>query len=598
MANLNLDIMNLILTGATETVESPQKTVVSSFWGDKFSRAALKNKYELTGTSTVMDVQSNILNLSEALGKFRWSKDGFGLSQSRLVVNDPFLDNKISASETPKNEYARYYRAYSRGFTGSSPTLLDPGEYKFNMSYGSVTKELSVTVESGMNNDAVLDKVRDAVNESSLPVQARKFIQNVPGSNLDDLLGIGSSLAFSVNTAYSNNNSDIVGGYDGETDSEVNSQLKFSDTSGHLISNLKLTDTFLPVGPAEERSYSLSGTRAGSVSEYLSKGFDVNAVSTLAIGVHSIGYSIGEETGTIDFYVDEGATWQTVLNSIKNAAAGTSEKFTAEIVDAKLPSSVYTGDEYYLIDGKAVTITSVSPKLGERLVLEPEDGLEVLGFNATSQPGVDAEMVINGVTETRAPGEFALDHGRVTVELNEPFGETLPLRVVNAAMQIEGNIGLFTDAYNELRKTILPSEDLFKDGFADMWREPIENNRINYEWMGLREAEKDDLLWFDSDVFYSAIGSEPDRVKDLLEGEENGLVPLWKEVNATVLKNKVSSYLIPKTSLPGPWLPEPSPRTELELEVKKELVDTFDTALKFDFDENLESTGRLIARKG
>ena len=598
MADLNLYQTNLILTGTTETVESPQETVISSFWGDKFSRAALKNKYELTGTSTVMDVQSHILSLSEALGKFRWSKDGFGLREARLVVNDPFLDNKISASETPQNEYARYYRAYSRGFTGSSPTLLDPGEYKFNMSYGSVTKELSVTVESGMDNDAVLDEVRDAVNESTLPVQARKFIQNVPGSNLDDLLGIGSSLAFSVNTAYSNNNSDIVGGYDGETDSEVNSQLKFSDTSGHLISHLKLTDTFLPVGPAEERSYSLSGTRAGSVSEYLSNGFDVNAESTLSSGAHSIGYSIGEETGTIDFYVDEGATWQTVLNSIKNAAAGTSEKFTADIVDAKLPSPVYTGDDYYLIDGKAVTITSVSPKLGERLVLEPEDGLEVLGFNVTSQPGTDAEMVIDGVVETRAPGEFALDHGRVTVNLDEPFGETLPLRVVNAVTQIEENIGLFTDAYNELRKTILPSEDLFKDGFADMWREPIENNRVNYEWMGLREAEKDDLLWFDSDVFYSAIGSEPERVKDLLEGDENGLVPLWKEVNATVLKNKVSSYLIPKTSLPGPWLPEPSPRTELELEVKKELVDTFDTALKFDFDENLGSTGRLISRKG
>lgn len=598
MADLNLDVMNLILKGMDETVESPQRTVINSFWGDRFSRGALKNKYELTGTSTVMDVQSHILSLSDALSRFRWPNDGFGLSRARLVVNDPSLDNKISASETPKNEVARYYRAYSRGFTGTSPTVLEPGEYKFNMSYGSAVKELSVTVENGMDNDAVLDKVRDAVNKSTLPVQARKFIQNVPGSNLDDLLGIGSSLAFSVNTAYGNNNSDIVGGYDGETDLAVNSQLKFSDTSGHLISHLNLTDTFLPVGPAQEGSYSLSGITAGSVSEYLSRGFDVNAESTLSGGAHSIGYTIGEETGTIDFYVDEGATWQTVLNSIKNAAAGTSEKFTADIVDAKLPSPVYTGEKYYLIDGKAVTITAVSPKIGERLVLEPESGLEVLGFNVTSQPGTDAQMMVNGTIEKRAPGEFALDHGRVIVELEDSFGGTLPLRVVNAVSQIEENIGLFTDAYNELRKTFLPAEDLFREGFADMWREPIDKNRVDYEWMGLREAEKDDMLWFDSDVFYSAVGSEPERVRDLLEGNENGLVPLWKEVNATVLKNKVSSYLIPETSLPGPWLPEPSPRTELELEVKRELVDTFDTALKFDFDDNLGGSGRLISRKG
>ncbi|SDK38726.1 hypothetical protein SAMN05660337_0289 [Maridesulfovibrio ferrireducens] len=598
MADLNLDGTNLVLTGQTETVESPQRTLISSYWDDRFSRAALKNKYESTGSSTVMEVQSRIKSLSESLGKFRWSDDGFGLNDARLVVNDPFLDNKISASVTPKNEFARYYRTYSRGFTGGSRTSLDPGIYKFDMSYGSATKELNITVESGMDNDAVLEAVRDAVNESTLPVQARKFTQNVPGANLDDLLGVGSSLAFSVNTAYSNNNSNIVGGYDGSTESEINSQLSFSDTSGHLISHLKLDGTLLPIGSAKEGRYDLSGTMAGSVSEFVSKGFDVNAVSTLAIGSHSIGYSIGEESGTLDFSVEEGDTWEVVLGSIQSAAGGTSEKITAEVIDTKLPSPVYTGDDYYLIDGKAVSITAVSPKLGERLVLEPDAGLEVLGLNVTSQPGTDSVMVVNGVSETRAPGEFALDHGRVIVELEESFGDTLPLRVVDAVSQMEENIGSFTDAYNDLRKTILPSEDLFREGFADMWRKPIDDNRVDYEWMGLREAEKDKVLWFDSDVFYSAIGAEPEKVRDLLDGVENGLVPLWEEINENVLKNKVSTYLIPETSLPGPWLPEPSPRTELELEQKRELVDTFDTALSFDFDKMPESTGRLISRKG
>ena len=604
MANLTLDGMNLVSTGKTETSESPQRTIISSFWGDKFSRAALRSKYEKTGTVTAMEVQGRIKSFGEALSQFRWSDDGFGLNDARLVVTDPFLDNKISSSITNKDNVARYYRAYSRGFTPNLPNGLDGGTYKFDMSYGADTKSLSVTLENGMDNDAVLNAVRDVVNQSTLPVQARKISQNVPGANLDDLFGVGSALAFSVNIAYSNNDTSIVGGLDAETESEINSQLSFSDTTGHLMAHLKLDETKLPIGTAKIARYDLSGTMVGSVSEFLTKGFDANAESSLSVGSHSIGYSLGEETGSINFSVEDGDSWQTVLNTIKNSAAGVSEKITAEVVDAKLPSSVYTGDDYYLIDGKAVTISAVSPKLGERLVLEPEDGLEVLGLNVTSQPGADAMMVVNGTSEIRTPGEFAMDRGRVIVELEEPFGDTLPLRVVEAVTEMEKNIGSFTDSYNDLRKTILPSEDLFREGFADMWREPIEDNRVDYAWMGLREAEKDKVLWFDSDAFYSAVGAEPDKVSELLDDAEKGLVPLWEKVNEDVLKNKVSSYLIPESSLtgagpaPGPWLPEPSPRTELELERKRELVDTFDTKMEYDFEQTIGDTGSLVSRKG
>ncbi len=595
MADLTLDGTNLRIAESTEKSDSLQRVFPGSYWADRFSRAALKNKYELTAPSVAMEVQSKVKSLSDTLASFRWPDQGFGLSSSRLVVNDPLLDKNISASLVHKDDVQRYYRYYSRGFSGEALTSLDAGIYKFNMSLGSSSDSLEVDVSSGMTNDEVLEAVRDAVNESSLHVQARIFEQNAIGTNPDDLLGTGSALAFSVNTAYvvtEENRGDSTQALDSAN------LLSFSDTSGHLISNLKLYATQKPVGPADEARYDLNSASAGGPSQFLGKAFDANATTTLATGDHSIGYSIGTESGTIDFYVEDGDDWNTVLTRIADSAASTSSKIDAEVVDGKLVSPVYTGDDYYLIDGKAVSITAVNPKIGERLVLEPGSGLEALGLNATAHPGADAVMTVEGYREVRAPGEFALDRGRVTVELEGNFGESLPLRVVDAVTEMEKNVGLVTDGYNDLRKAILPAEDLFREGFTDLWRDPVTDNEVDLEWMGLKEAEEEKLLWFDSNAFYDALLSDPNKVRELLEDEEDGLFARWQGVNDEVIENKVSSYLIPETSLPGPWLPEPSPRTELELEVKRELVDTFEDSFDFDFDEPSDGSGRLVSTKG
>ncbi|NDV25894.1 hypothetical protein [Desulfovibrio sp. JC010] len=596
VAELTLDGSKLRIAESTQKSDSLKQVFPGSYWEDRFSRAALKNKYELTAPSAAMEVQSRVKSLSETLSSFRWPGQGFGLSSSRLVVNDPLLDKNISSSLTHKDDYQRYYRYYSRGFSGEAATSLDAGTYKFDMTLGSSTKNLEVDITGGMTNDQLLEAVRDAVNESTLPVQARIFKQNAVGSNPDDLMGTGSALAFSVNTAYvvtEENRGDST------QDLAAANKLSFSDTSGHLISNLELYATQKPIGPAEEGLYQLSNASAGGPSQFLTKAFDANATTTIAAGDYSIGYSIGTESGTIDFYVEDGDDWDTVLTRIANSAASTSDKIGAEKVDGKLVSPVYTGDDYYLIDGKAVNITAVNPKIGERLVLDPDSGLEVLGLNATAHPGSDSQMTIDGYSEVRvAGGEFALDRGRVTVEVDGSFGDSLPLRVVDAVTEMEKNVGLVTDSYNDLRKAILPAEDLFREGFADLWRDPVIDNEVDLEWMGLKEAEKDKLLWFDSDAFYDALLADPDKVRELLEDEEDGLFSRWQEVSDRVIENKVSSYLIPETSLPGPWLPEPSPRTELELEVKKELVDTFEDSFDFDFDDPTDDTGRLVSTKG
>ncbi|OEU70947.1 MAG: hypothetical protein BA863_15240 [Desulfovibrio sp. S3730MH75] len=64
------------------------------------------------------------------------------------------------------------------------------------------------------------------------------------------------------------------------------------------------------------------------------------------------------------------------------------------------------------------------------------------------------------------------------------------------------------------------------------------------------------------------------------------------------LSSKVHQSENGRLLAPGPWLPEPSPRTELELERKRELVDTFDTKMEYDFEQTIGDTGSLVSRKG
>ncbi len=580
MAQIKLDGTNLVKTGGNERPDPIKRVFTGTLWEDRFDRSNLRNYYENVAPSAAMEVQRRLRSLNEALASFRWPNSDFGLNRQRLIVEDPGLKGNVTSYLPEKENYSRYDKYYSRGFTGGAKTSLDDKTYKFDMKLGGASKSLEVDVTDSMDNDDVLDAVADAVNDSTLPVQARRITQTAPGLNQDDLLGTGSALAFSVNAAYGND------------------ELSFRDTSGHLISSLELKETEVPLGPAKEGYYNLKGEVAGAVSSYLSKSVDPNAETSLSAGTHSIDYTMGPESGTISFDVESGDTWDEVLDSIVNSANTASDKLDAVVEDARMPSEVYTGDDYYMIDAEALRISAKNPKIGERLVLDPGDSLSVLGLNSTAQPGTDSKMVIDGKEEIRAPGTFTADEGRVVVELEESFGETLPLRVVEAMGQIEKSVSGIADSYNDLRKSILPAEELFEEGFANRWREPLEDRREDYKWMGLREAGEDKLLWFDSDAFYKAMGAEPETVRELLDEAESGLVPLWKETNDTILKNKVSSYLIPESSLPNPLLPEPPPKTELELERSSELLDLYEDDKKEGFDFDSWMSGPLVERKG
>lgn len=566
MDPIKLDGTNLKTTDRGSSSESSNTTAVDSVFRNSFSQAQLRNYYDRNSSFAALGVRQSLENLSRTLASFKWPDTGFSIQQERLTVPDPGFDGKLKATLSPKDSPIKYDRIVSRGFTPEQTSLLDSREYKFQMSYGSDSQTFKINVTDGIKNSEVLNLVASAVNTSSMPVQADIVTQTAPGLNHEDLLGTGSALVFSVNSAYGND------------------KLGFRDLSGQLISSLKLRGTEDAIGPAETGRYSLKSVSKGSVSSFLSKSFEKNASTTLNSGEHNIDYSFGPDSGTVTFTVSEGDTWGDVFNNIINSIENVSDRISADVVETKAPSSVYTGDDFLMTDTQAVKISSVAPKLGERLQLSPDSSLSALGLGVTSQPGSDAELIVNGRSQVRAPGLFSLDKGRLQVEVEDVTGQPLPLRVVEAVEEIESKFSAIADSYNSFRKSFLPVEDLFKSGFGDAWRNPVDKNSVDLKWMGLREAGKDKMLWFEADSFYKAMASEPDKVEQLLTDASEGLVSVWTAETEKVLENGVDSYLIPQSSLPDRLLPEPSPRTENELEQSSELLDLYENN-EFDFDD-------------
>ena len=73
---LTLDGTKLRIAESTDKSDSLQQVFPGSYWEERFNRAALKNKYELTAPSVAMEVQAKVKSLSETLASFRWPESG------------------------------------------------------------------------------------------------------------------------------------------------------------------------------------------------------------------------------------------------------------------------------------------------------------------------------------------------------------------------------------------------------------------------------------------------------------------------------------------------------------------------------------------
>lgn len=509
--------------------------------------------------------------LSEALQSFKWPAEDTPFANARLVTPDPALSGRAEGEVVPWRDAERYYKFFTRGTDEHDPlSLVEPGDYSFSLSLGGRSETVSVTAGDNWTNGELMQAVADGVNNASLPVQAEVIRQNSPGLRVADQVATGMSLGLAVNGAYD------------EQD------LSLRDTSGHLLQALDLRQTRAPVGPAQEHRYALQGLSRYQPSTFHSDSFDPNAATTIAPGSYDFGWALGPDSGEFSLDIASGDSWEDVLNRFGNALTSATSAATAEVYDISRPSDLVT-DDYLLMDGKALSISAANPKLGERLTLSASGdtdadvaaartALETLGLHVTAHPGADGSMRVDGTEQTRAPGVFTQDRGRLQITQDDIFGETLPLRVVDAMETLEQGVEDIVDGYNSIRRIVILNEDLFRSGMADQWQDPVQDREVALGNIGLEAFGTDQLLWANADDFFSALGRDAQGVRTTLLGDDSdaadkGLFGDWQTLADELLEQGAEAYLVNPSEVETNSLRPPTPRTEVQLDKGYSLVE-------------------------
>lgn len=586
-------------TGSTRsgTTDSVNRLTSTADW---LARRQQAHQYPRLKNSLANSLQNKLISFKKSLDQFAWPNNANPFSKARLAVYSNGLEDKINADIPAKEDVRRYEKYYSRGFTQYLPANLAPGEYELDLSLGSETDTVEVAVTSGMTNREVLEAVVESVNNSTLAVQARAFFQSAPGLQVKGLSKTGSILELSVNQGY--------------PDQDL--KISASGQSVHLKNFLDLEATEVPQEPATEQVYSLTATSLARPTAITTRAYDPNQATTLAPGDYSLTLSMGNMTETLNISISSGETWGDVLDDLA-FTIGSSTLATAETVDAKRPSGLDSDNpDLQMADGTSLSIQAKNPKLGQRLYISggeisgggTDNIVETMGLAKSAYPGSDGRMTVNQEEQIRAPGYFTQDQGRLVIEPESTFGRALPLKVVDALTRLEDNLSDIVAGYNGLKDFFNSNEPYLKSQVAEELAGPIEDNKTDLEWMGMTTTSKG-LVSFDHDRFYQALGQDPDKVGELLQGE-GGLVTEWMKSVNKMLGQGADSYLSAPSAQENRLLPDPEPVTELELDMGRQLVDMLDTLPRVDDgkdDENKEdeqdrnffsASGGIVDQKG
>ncbi len=553
-------------------------------WRERFEDARLKLNLPRVESGLAGELERKLERFGKALKAFEWPNTDSLFANSRLTVKDSGLEGRLGAFLPEQDSATSYYKRFSRGFDKNAATSLEAGEYEFTMSHGGESETLSVDVESGWTNGDLLSAVAEAVNNSTQHVQAEVVEQYSPGLRVPGLLATGQALTLAVNGAY------------------ADQDLTLRNKTGHLLTELDLKTVNDPVGQAETARYDLLGTRTAKPTSFHSKSFDPNEIASIGAGTYDFSYVMGSESGGVELAVESGDTWKDVLRKFGNALESTAySTMSARLVKADRPSDLVGDSEYMLMEGTALEITALTPKVGERLSISGDDSdaravLETLGLNGTAQPGSDAQMRINGREEIRAPGVFTQDDGRLLLDLQDSFGETLPLTVTEPLGVMEERMADIVASYNGLRDFILRNEDHFQEGLAEGLDSPLGARETGLGWLGLRRTGEKKLLWFEHDDFYTALGREPDRARTLL-ASDNGLFADWMKETESLLEKGTGSLISEPGSSLDNLVGAPSPMREFDLEKMNKLLDLYETKTP-DYSAPVIGGGGIVDKKG
>lgn len=533
------------------------------------------------GSSLAYGLDSALRRLSDTASAFAWPTEGIPFAtNSRLAVLADARKADLAAGLPDAANYLQEDKYLSRGFAASTPTTLDPGTYAMKLGFGGKTEKLSIDVAAGDTNGDVLQAVADAVNASTLQVDAS--VRSQTGVNPlgygplgPGVIPTGSFLALSVNRT------------------RAAEAPTLTDTSGHLAASLKLSATGTPLAHAAQDTHQLTSLSVARPTVFSTGGYDTNATTTLSAGTYTVDYAAGPASGSVysgsvDIVIAAGDTWGEVLANMKSMLGSASPAMSSQLVPAKRVWDSTTDELHAVVDATGLQVALNDPKPGWRLSLSGGDNadasaniLSAMGLNVTAQPGSDGRMVIDGRDQTRTPGAYIADQGRVTLDQSGTFGEMVPVSVLAPLDHMSQGLSDAVSAYNDLRGLLTKNADLLRSGLAEDFRKPVADRAGDLASLGLVEAGTGKLLWMNADTFVQALTSDPQGVRATLlgDGSATGLLPELAAKAQDALANGADSLLLlPQSAFPerNPFLASPTPRTEAQLEKANQLLDLLD----------------------
>ncbi len=539
---------------------------------DDANRDLAEKRLTSARPALAVTLENKLKAFDRALSSFVWPTDSDSMARARLVLPSADLQGKVTAEIKPTDQAQPYSRFVSRGFKGADPTDLAPGGYTIKASLGQDTDTLTVNVGRNDTNDQVLAKVAQAVNQSKLPIQAQVVNEVTAGQNPSSNRATGSPTD-SVLTVDLNPARDT-------------SALSLQNGQGLLLDSLDLTATRDPSGPASTGSTSLQGLSVYRPTTIQSASFDPRAATTLSPGQYGLTVAMGTRSYDVSVLVSAGETWKDVLKTAARAISGTGLG-TMDIQSVSRFSSLVTDPEYYpKTEGVALSGQAQDPKIGERLTVTGGGQTQAAGGSLSSDnllsalklaavwPGSDAVMAVNGRTQTRAPGVFSLDQGRLEVSLDSSFVKPLPLTVTTALDRLSTTVSDVAASYSDLRSFLLSNQDLLRTDagqapLSDRLRAPLVQNQVGLPSMGLKEWGARKLLSVDAETFLASAAGNPTAVRSALEGDQ-GLLTSWRATTQDMLNKDLSAQVVSRSSLENAYLPPPG--QEVDLAKKHRLV--------------------------
>lgn len=343
-------------TGKRIDAPALEKAAFDSRVAWRYDNAERRGRYQRLGNVVLDALDRKIANLETAAANFDWPVSGSTAFGARLVTPsnaDAALAGKLSTDIRAGDDVQRYYKFFSRGRPGHRETDLGGSTYSFTVTHGGTSQELSVTLADGADWGEVLTATASAVNASSLPVQAEVIEQTGSYQDLPFLPRTGEFLVITVDPAY------------------ADQDVSMADTEGHLLLNLELDETSVPVTPATQKRHHVSRFSRADASAYTSAQLNPVADHGLTAGVHKLAFTVAGVTDTVSVSVTDDMDNEDLLIRAANAINSTSSALSATVREGTMSSG-----ELDPTDQRSVylEVTLAAPKRGERLRLAEYGG--------------------------------------------------------------------------------------------------------------------------------------------------------------------------------------------------------------------------------